>query len=342
MLGLLGGFATPILLSTNENRPIPLFAYLLLLNVGLAWVAYRNGWIILSTLTLVFTTLYQWGWVAEYLDAAQAAARDRHLHDLPADRLRRADGRAIAAEHRASRRMAITSNGPCWRRRCCRCCSRSISRCRPGFNAHYALIFGWLLLIDIGLLAVAIARSTRAAARRRRAGHLLAVALWLTISYLPGAMVPMMGFVAVFVALYLAAPKIAERFGDAFEGIGEHAILVAPLLLIAFPLLVMQEPRAASPVMIFPALFALVALIVWRAFTEDTGRLYFIAAFFALATEAAWSSRFLVPETLPGALATYGAFALLYLGVPHLARRRGTPLRPTAGPAWCCCSDCFS
>ena len=39
VLGLLGGFATPALLSTGENRPIPLFAYLLLLNVGLAWVA---------------------------------------------------------------------------------------------------------------------------------------------------------------------------------------------------------------------------------------------------------------------------------------------------------------
>ena len=38
VLGLLGGFATPALLSTGDNRPVPLFAYLLLLNVGLAWV----------------------------------------------------------------------------------------------------------------------------------------------------------------------------------------------------------------------------------------------------------------------------------------------------------------
>ena len=44
VLGLLGGFATPALLSTGENRPIPLFTYLLLLNVGLAWVAFKKGW----------------------------------------------------------------------------------------------------------------------------------------------------------------------------------------------------------------------------------------------------------------------------------------------------------
>lgn len=36
VLGLLGGFATPALLSTGENRPISLFMYLLLLNIGLA------------------------------------------------------------------------------------------------------------------------------------------------------------------------------------------------------------------------------------------------------------------------------------------------------------------
>ena len=70
VLGLLGGFATPALLSTGENQPIPLFAYLLLLNIGLAWVAYRRGWTVLSVLTLAFTTLYQWGWAARFLSAA--------------------------------------------------------------------------------------------------------------------------------------------------------------------------------------------------------------------------------------------------------------------------------
>ena len=130
---------------------------------------------------------------------------------------------------------------------------------QSGFREHYALIFGWLLLIDIGLLAVAIARSTELLHAVGALGTLLSVSLWLAISYLPGAMLPMIGFVALFVILYLAAPKIADRFERPFEGIGEHAILVAPLLLVAFPLLVLQEPRAASPVMIFPALFALVA-----------------------------------------------------------------------------------
>ena len=57
VLGLLGGFATPALLSTGENRPIPLFAYLLLLNVGLAQVARAKRWPVLTALTLILTTI---------------------------------------------------------------------------------------------------------------------------------------------------------------------------------------------------------------------------------------------------------------------------------------------
>ena len=84
VLGLLGGFATPALLSTGENRPIPLFAYLLLLNVGLAQVAHAKRWPVLTALTLVLTTIYQWGWVLKFLDAEQRAARDGRLPAVPA------------------------------------------------------------------------------------------------------------------------------------------------------------------------------------------------------------------------------------------------------------------
>src|SRR4030095_3745465 len=73
VLGLLGGFATPALLSTGENRPIPLFAYLLLLNVGLAWVVATRSWPVLTWLTLILTTVYQWGWVLKFLDRSSVS-----------------------------------------------------------------------------------------------------------------------------------------------------------------------------------------------------------------------------------------------------------------------------
>ena len=71
LLGLVGGFATPALLSTGENRPISLFTYILLLNAGLAWVAIKKKWPLLTMLSFVFTVFYQWGWVMKFLTAAQ-------------------------------------------------------------------------------------------------------------------------------------------------------------------------------------------------------------------------------------------------------------------------------
>src|SRR5258708_8773333 len=71
LLGLIGGFATPAMLSTGENRPIGLFTYLLLLNIGLAWVGVRRRWTVLTGVSLVFTAIYQWAWIAKFLTISQ-------------------------------------------------------------------------------------------------------------------------------------------------------------------------------------------------------------------------------------------------------------------------------
>lgn len=68
---MLGGFAAPALLSSGANQPLTLFSYLLLLNAGLAYVAAKKQWPVLTTLSLVFTVWYQWGWVMRFLTASQ-------------------------------------------------------------------------------------------------------------------------------------------------------------------------------------------------------------------------------------------------------------------------------
>ncbi len=39
-----------------------------MLNVGLAWVAYQRGWVVLTAGSIVLTFLYQWAWVSRFLD----------------------------------------------------------------------------------------------------------------------------------------------------------------------------------------------------------------------------------------------------------------------------------
>ena len=63
VLGLVGGFATPILLSTGSDNPIGLFSYVLLLDLGLLTLARRRGWPGLMMLALAGTVFYQAAWI---------------------------------------------------------------------------------------------------------------------------------------------------------------------------------------------------------------------------------------------------------------------------------------
>jgi len=67
ILGLLGGFAAPLILSLRVQDPAGLFGYLLLLNVGLWLVARRRGWGELVLAAVVATAAYEAWWVEAWL-----------------------------------------------------------------------------------------------------------------------------------------------------------------------------------------------------------------------------------------------------------------------------------
>ncbi|MEO6246660.1 MAG: DUF2339 domain-containing protein [Opitutaceae bacterium] len=72
VLGILGGFLTPTLLSTGVDNPAGLFGYLALLNIGLIAVALHRRWDFLLPLGAGGTILMQFGWAERFLNAAKA------------------------------------------------------------------------------------------------------------------------------------------------------------------------------------------------------------------------------------------------------------------------------
>src|SRR5216110_1397547 len=66
VLGIAGGFLTPLLLSTGQDHPLGLFGYIALLDIGLLAVAQRQRWSALPTLGAVGTALMQFAWVATF------------------------------------------------------------------------------------------------------------------------------------------------------------------------------------------------------------------------------------------------------------------------------------
>ena len=67
IIGLVGGLATPVLLSTGVDRPVGFFSYLLVLTVGFLYVAERRQWPVVTVLSVVGTSLLQLGWYGNYM-----------------------------------------------------------------------------------------------------------------------------------------------------------------------------------------------------------------------------------------------------------------------------------
>src|SRR5437762_6942887 len=66
VLGIAGGFLTPVLLSTGEDYPLGLFVYIALLDVGLLAVAQRQRWNTLAILGALGTALMHFAWITTF------------------------------------------------------------------------------------------------------------------------------------------------------------------------------------------------------------------------------------------------------------------------------------
>jgi hypothetical protein len=66
ILGMLGGFLTPILLSTGQDNPLGLFGYIAILDSGLIVVALNRRWHFLAALAAAGTAFMQTGWTDKF------------------------------------------------------------------------------------------------------------------------------------------------------------------------------------------------------------------------------------------------------------------------------------
>jgi len=66
VLGLIGGFLTPALLSTGQDNQIALMSYMTILNLGLLSIAFYKKWDLLNILGFLFTYLLFTGWFVRH------------------------------------------------------------------------------------------------------------------------------------------------------------------------------------------------------------------------------------------------------------------------------------
>ena len=66
VLGAIGAYMTPILLSTGENKAVAFFAYLAVVNVGLLVASWRRSWAVIVGLSGLVTTVLYLGWALQF------------------------------------------------------------------------------------------------------------------------------------------------------------------------------------------------------------------------------------------------------------------------------------
>src|SRR5208283_1604305 len=71
LLGMLGGFLTPILISTGQDNPLGLFGYIAILNAGLIVVALNRRWHFLTALAAAGTAFMQIGWAGKFFETGR-------------------------------------------------------------------------------------------------------------------------------------------------------------------------------------------------------------------------------------------------------------------------------
>jgi len=317
VLGLLGGFLTPPLLSTGVDRPVGLFGYLGLLDAGLIAVALRKRWNYLVALAAAATVFMQWSWVWKFFVPAKVYIALTIFLGFAA--------MFVVAFSVANRRQLVDR----W--------VSSAAALMPAMAMAFALfvlvrpyaeianrvwlLFGYVFLADAALLALVWLRE------EMRPVHLGAgcatfgiLALW-TMHFLSNATLNVaLGAYLLFALLHAVFPLVLQRFKPSSMSIcWAHLYPILALLLVLFPL----AKLASSSLLVWPVvlLIDLVAIVM----AVLTASLLAILAVFVLTVVATalWITQ--LPPALsevPGMLVVIGGFAVFFMAASALAARK--------------------
>ncbi|HSP44861.1 MAG TPA: DUF2339 domain-containing protein, partial [Chthoniobacterales bacterium] len=156
IFGLLGGFLTPVLLSTGVDNPAALFGYIALLNVGIAAVAVRKRWDYLVLLSAAGTILMEFAWADKFFVPSKANIAYAVFLGFEAQFLAifaLARRRQAAAAWTARSAIALALAALAWG-----FCLLSY----PEFGPRPGFLFTYIFLAEAGLLGLALLARTGA------------------------------------------------------------------------------------------------------------------------------------------------------------------------------------
>ncbi|MGH8095046.1 MAG: DUF2339 domain-containing protein [Chthoniobacterales bacterium] len=331
ILGLLGGFLTPVLLPSGSDNAPALFLYIALLDLGLAAVALRQRWHYLLVLAAIGTALIQIGWAAQFFDTTKGgrarwiflgfealflafyfwsrfAVRSARMR---LDTLTPGNANARASHSEAAATAAavagFTALGFCfW------------LSALPTLARQPLFFFSFVFLADAGLLALPVlGRANRAIAVGAGAVTFALVAEWIALFAHQAPMIAPLAAIIVFALLHAATtPASAWRPGLLpFTAAGT----ITPYLLLV---ILLAESELLNPTPIFLVAFVLSGILLAAAIVRRADWLAGSALLGVAFLELIWQSeRFRDEQAIP-ALAWYGLFFILFVAFPFCSAQK--------------------
>jgi len=319
VLGLVGGFLTPVLLSTGVDNPLGLFSYIALLDVGLIAVALRKRWNYLMLLAALGTALMQSAWVTKFFAPEKIFIAATVFGGFEALFLgvfwlaqrREQDDDYLAAAG------AVLAVMPFWF--AFYLFDHSIAAAQ-----HLPVYFAFVLAGTIGLLGLALWSRWRWLAIASAVGTVFLTGIWvsesLTVANTPKIMAVALGVDALFIAAF----AWAEHRGRAEQNLTRATIgmVFAPVALALY-LVTYRAVAADRPALFFGYLLlvdaAVVVLVLLRA---SLAQVQIAAGGAVFAVLACWTGKYISESLLYWSLGMNLFFGVLHAVFPVVWKRR--------------------
>ena len=192
-------------------------------------------------------------------------------------------------------------------------------------------LFGYLALLDVGLIAVTLHRRWFYLVPLGAAGTVLMIISWADKFYAPEKTTTAMTVCLGFCALFIGANDAARRLGRP-DRLFSWSAAALPLVAFGFALMFLDYPTVAAQAGHFLGFVLLVdAALLTLAWRDETlPRIHLAGGLVAFVLLALWTGSHLTDALLPWALVTYLLFAALHTVFPLLLERQ----RPASAPVW--------
>ncbi|QYM79198.1 DUF2339 domain-containing protein [Horticoccus luteus] len=329
LLGLLGGFLTPVVISTGHDNPVGLFSYLALLDVGLLAVVLQRRWAFLAPLGAAGTLALEVAWFTKFFAPEKLLVLAIvgvgfsvlfQLAHVAARRLRRASPLLTAT----AAGFPLLQFG-----------FVLFLVTGPAFAAAPALLFAFIFALDACLLALTW-RDEAMAQLHLIAGAVvfLLLAIWTLNHIAVAPLRPALAAYVVFAAFHTAFPLLLVRRSPASRPTAWSQFFPAVTLLL---MLVPLFQRDALSWLFWPCVLLVDALAVVFAFLSATILALGLVLVLTLAAAAAWIFQLPVAATsVPSLLLVGGVFVGFFFAFGLLLwRRAGERLQEIPTPsAW--------